>query len=324
MPLITVLLRLALSAIFAAAGVTKLRDQPGTQTAVKNFGAPESVAPPIAILLPIAELLTAVGLLLANTAGAAALAGLILLTAFIVAISINLARGNTHDCHCFGQLYSRPLGWPTLLRNIVFAAGAAFVFWQSTIAASPGIVATLAALSFNQLLWVIGVVLFAAAVLVYALRNRKAANFKTPARPQGLPLNSVAPPFELNAYQGGTVSLAQLLSHGKPVLLIFTNPTCGPCVALFGEIKEWQQTHSDHLTIGLISFGTIKENFVNVARNQLGQLLLQKEREVAELYGANVTPTAVVVSTEGRIASPLAAGADEIRELLTTELRAES
>ena len=57
-----------------------------------------------------------------------------------------------------------------------------------------------------------------------------------------------------------------------------------------------------------------------MARNQLGQVLLQQEREVAEKYGANVTPTAVVVNTSGRIASPIAAGADEIRVLLATVL----
>ena len=99
-------------------------------------------------------------------------------------------------------------------------------------------------------------------------------------------------------------------------MLIFTSPTCPPCVALFEEIKDWQRAHNDQLTIGLISKGTIKENFVNVARNSLGEVLLQKDREVAEQYNALVTPTAVVVSTNGRIASPLAAGADEIRNLL--------
>jgi thioredoxin-related protein len=89
---------------------------------------------------------------------------------------------------------------------------------------------------------------------------------------------------------------------------------------LFKEIKEWQQSHTEQLTIAIISFGTIKQNFVNVARNGLGQVLLQQEREVAEKYGAHVTPTAVVVDTNGRIASPLAAGADEIRNLLAKVL----
>ena len=154
--------------------------------------------------------------------------------------------------------------------------------------------------------------------LVYLQRRHQRESLKAPATPVGLALETAAPDFELTAYAGGTVSLTELLAYGKPLLLIFTNPTCGPCVVLFEEIKEWQQAHSEQLTIALISFGTIKENFVNVARNGLGQVLLQREREVAEKYGANVTPTAVVVNTSGRIASPLAAGADEIRALLAT------
>jgi len=324
MPLISVLLRLALSAIFGVAGITKLSDQRGTQIAVKNFGTPQSLAPAIAILLPIAELLIAAGFLMASTDGASALAALVVLTLFIIAIGVNLARGRTHDCHCFGQIYSRPLGWPTLLRNMLFALGAIFVYWQASVAGSPDVVATLSALTRNQLIVLIAVVVIIIALLVYVLRKHKPAEAEAPPRPEGLPLDTEAPAFELTAYQGGTVSLAQLLSYGKPVLLIFTNPTCSPCVSLFGEIKDWQQAHSDHLTIGLISFGTIKENFVNVARNQLGQLLLQEKREVAELYGANLTPTAVVVSPEGRIASRLAAGADEIRELVTEGQRSES
>lgn len=156
--------------------------------------------------------------------------------------------------------------------------------------------------------------------LMYLQQRQKRLPAKTSAALKGLPLHSIAPPFELSSYAGGKSSLEQLLAYGKPLLLIFTNPTCGPCVLLFKEIKEWQESHREQLTIALISFGTIKENFVNVARNQLGQVLLQQEREVAEKYGANVTPTAVVVNTSGRIASPIAAGADEIRGLLATVL----
>ena len=62
--------------------------------------------------------------------------------------------------------------------------------------------------------------------------------------------------------------------------------------------------------------GTIKDNFVNVARNRLGQVLLQKKNEVAQLYGARATPTAVMVNTDGRIASRVAGGSEEIRALL--------
>jgi thiol-disulfide isomerase/thioredoxin len=320
MHLITVLLRIALSAVFAVAGVTKLLDQKGTRDAVKNFGAPQSLVPALSFLLPIAELLTAAGLLFVHTTRPSAFAALLMLSVFVIAISVNLARGRTYDCHCFGQLHSRPLGWPTLVRNLIFALGASIVLWQAQTQPRLSIFATVAQLGFFQRLLLLAGVVAVTGILTYLYWRQQRLLLKTPAAPQGLPLDSIAPAFELDAYTGGKTSLAQLLACGKPLLLIFTNPTCGPCVVLFKEIKEWQESHSDQLTIALIGFGTIKENFVNVARNRLGQVLLQQEREVAASYGANVTPTGVVVNVHGRVASPLAAGADEIRRLLATVL----
>jgi uncharacterized membrane protein YphA (DoxX/SURF4 family)/thiol-disulfide isomerase/thioredoxin len=320
MNLIIVLLRIALSAVFAVAGVTKLLDQKGTRDAVKNFGAPQSLVPAVSFLLPIAELLTAAGLLFVQTTRPSAFAALLMLSVFVIAISVNLARGRTHDCHCFGQLHSRPLGWPTLMRNLIFALGAGVVLWQTQIRPGLSIFATVAQLGYFQWLLLLAGVVAVTGILTYLYWRQQRLLLKTPAALQGLPLDSIAPAFELDAYTGGKTSLAQLLAYGKPLLLIFTNPTCGPCVVLFKEIKEWQESHSDQLTIALISFGTIKENFVNVARNGLGQVLLQQEREVAASYGANVTPTGVVVNVHGRIVSPLAAGADEIRKLLATVL----
>jgi peroxiredoxin len=321
MYLITVLIRLALSAVFGIAGVTKLLDQSGTRDAVKNFGSPESLAPALAILLPIAELAIAAGLLFNSSVVVSGFAALLVLGIFVVAISVNLARGRTHDCHCFGQLYSRPLGWPTLARNAIFAGAAGFVLWKARTETGPSILSTLVQLGPLQWLLLSVALGIVVAILIYLLRRQKRLSVTTAAKPRGLPLNSSAPPFDIAAYAGGRSSLAQLLAHGKPLLLIFTNPNCGSCVVLFQEIKEWQEAHSEQLTIALISFGTIKENFVNVARNGLGQVLLQQQdRDVAKKYGADVTPTAVVVNTAGRIATPMAAGADEIRNLLATVL----
>jgi uncharacterized membrane protein YphA (DoxX/SURF4 family)/peroxiredoxin len=321
MHLITVLLRIALSCVFGVAGVTKLIDPPGTRDAVKNFGVPEALTPAVSLALPILELAIAAGLLFTNTSRVSALAAMLVLMLFIVAISVNLARGRTHDCHCFGQLYSRPLGWPTLARNITFALGALVLLWQRQDT-TPGssIPGTLARLNSYQWLALLGAVALAIAAMIYLHQRQKRLGNQKHAAQVGLPLGSEAPPFELAAYEGGTTSLTKLLSYGKPLLLIFTNPSCGPCVVLFAEVKKWQHSHSEQLTIALVSFGTIKENFVNVARNRLGQVLLQQKREVAEKYGAKLTPTAVLVNTSGRIASPLAAGSDEIRSLLTTVL----
>jgi peroxiredoxin len=319
MHFIILLLRIGLSAVFSTAAVTKLIDQRGTREAVTNFGAPASLAPTIAVLLPIAELGIAVGLWFSRTTAGSALGAMVVLLIFIVAIGVNLARGRTHDCHCFGQLYSRPLGWPTLLRNFIFAAVASFIWWQPPVSVeSSNTTGALAPFISSPWLLAIFVLLITGAALAYGRRQQAKAALEASHGPKGLPIDSPAPDFELPAYAGGTISLRQLLAPGKPLLLVFTNPNCSPCVALFAEIKDWQQAHSDRLTIALISFGTVKENFVNVARNGLGTVLLQQKREVAESYGGVLTPTAVIVSREGRIASKLAAGAEEIRELLGT------
>ncbi len=315
MLLIIVLVRLALSVVFSLAGVTKLMDQPGTREAVKNFGAPSGMAPAVAFILPFIELAIAVGLLFSGTTVVSSIAGILLLGLFVVAISVNLARGQTHDCHCFGQLYSRPLGWSTLARNIVFALGAGFVLWQAALAASPNIISTLATLSAAG--WASIALAVAVILLVFFyLQERHSNELAAAVTPKGLPIDSVAPDFELPAYDGGTKSLAQLLERRKPLLLLFTSPHCGPCIVIFKEIKEWQEAHRDQLTIAVITRGTVKDNFVNVARNSLGEVLLQKEREVGEKYGGLATPTGVVVSPDGRIASRVAMGADEIRGLL--------
>src|SRR6185503_13624301 len=207
MHLITVLLRIALSGVFGVAGVTKLIDPRGTRAAVKNFGAPEPLVPAVSLVLPIVELAIAAGLLFTDTSRVSALAALLVLMLFVVAISVNLARGNTHDCHCFGQLYSRPLGWPTLARNIIFALGAVFVLWRWPDT-NPGssILSTLAQLNRYQWLALLGTVAFVGAVLIYLQQRQKRLASESPATPVGLPLGAEAPPFELAAYTGGTTS----------------------------------------------------------------------------------------------------------------------
>ena len=321
MALVIALVRLMLSLVFGLAGITKLTDQNGTREAVMNFGAPKAASAAVAVLLPLVELAIAIGLLFSATAWWSALAALFVLGLFIVAITVNLAQGKTHECHCFGEIYSRPLGWSTLVRNVVFALAAGVVIWNGSTSQpllGATILSAVADLSTWQLLGLIAVIVVAAG---FFLRRRQASPAdRAYDLPAGLPVGSPAPDFELPAYEGGRTSLSQLLAPGKPVLLIFTNPKCGPCISLFKEIKKWQTAHNDQLTIALLTFGTIKDNFVNVARNGLGQVLLQQKDEVFKLYGGKVTPTALIIDTEGRIMSNAAAGADEIYTLVKSHV----
>src|SRR6266571_3913788 len=111
MTLALLIARLVLSLVFLVAGFTKLADRTGSRQALLDFGVPARLATPGGLLLPLAELAVAVALLLL----------------FIAGIAFNLARGRRPECHCFGQVSSRPIGWSTLLRNLVLAAAAGFI-----------------------------------------------------------------------------------------------------------------------------------------------------------------------------------------------------
>jgi thiol-disulfide isomerase/thioredoxin len=314
---------LALSVVFGLAGVGKFVDLRGTREAIVNFGVPEQFAGAARLILPTFELAIAIGLLLPVLRWWGALGALLLLTLFIVAISNQLRRGEAHNCHCFGQLYSKPLGWTTLIRNLVFAAGAGFVLWQQPAhadLAAAGVEGWFGRPLISGAAWLL-VTASAVTVLLSARRKKSTEALSAPVVPRGLPIDSLAPSFELEAYHGGRESLTGLLGRGRPLFLIFSNPKCGPCAALFLEVGKWQQAHRNAATIVIVSEGSIKDNFVNVARNQLDHVLLQEKREIAEQYQANVTPTAVIVRPDGSIASAVAAGAAEIRTLLDSVVK---
>ena len=152
--------RLLLAAVFTLAGVAKLADRQGSRQAIIDFGVPSALAAPLRLLLPLAELAVAATLLPASTAWWGALGALVLLSLFVVGISVNLARGRTPECHCFGQLHSAPVGWRTLARNGVLATVAGFVLWEGYGGgAGPSAVAWLGVLSTAQLLGLLGGVL---------------------------------------------------------------------------------------------------------------------------------------------------------------------
>src|SRR5205823_14712077 len=73
-----------------------------------------------------------------------------------------------------------------------------------------------------------------------------------PAAPQGVPVGEPAPEFELPDLEGNSVSLQQLRSGGKPVLLLFTHPGCGPCTALLPEAASWQCDSAAHFNVALL------------------------------------------------------------------------
>src|ERR1700704_2719041 len=131
MRVILLLCRLLLAGVFATAAAAKLADRDGTSRAVTDFGLPPSLARPLALLLPLAEFTVAILLITTSSGSWGGVGALALLLIFSIGITANLIRGRNPDCHCFGQLRSKPIGWPTIIRNFLFAAGSGLIIWQS-------------------------------------------------------------------------------------------------------------------------------------------------------------------------------------------------
>jgi thiol-disulfide isomerase/thioredoxin len=338
---------LLLALVFAVAGAAKLADRQGSRQAIVDFGVPSVVAAALGLLLPLAELAVAASLLPASTAWWGALGALGLLLLFVVGISINLARGKKPECHCFGQLHSAPAGWRTLARNGVLAAIAGFVLWAGSAAfgAGPSALSWLGALSAAQLLSLLGWVLMLSLLagqwwfLVHLLRQNGRLLVRLEAveaslatdgnvvgpsqngtpvdQPEGLPVGSEAPKFSLSGLYGESLTLEALRSAGKPLMLLFTDPGCGPCNALLPEVGRWQEQHAHKLTLSLVSRGEVEENKTKAQEHALRNVVLQKDWEVSGSYEVRGTPSAVLISPDGKIASPVAGGAEGIRGLLS-------
>ena len=101
---LAIVCRLALGAIFAAAGAMKLRDVQGFAYDLHLFGlTPWALSKLLAFYLPGLEVLTAIALFIPRLRLGGLFAALGMTAAFSVAIASAWARGLDLSCGCFGH-----------------------------------------------------------------------------------------------------------------------------------------------------------------------------------------------------------------------------
>lgn len=336
--------RLFLAFVFGVAAVAKAVDLEATRNALVSFGVAHKLATPLRFALPLAEFLVAVALLPASTAWLGSTAALAFLLIFAGAIALNLAKGQSPDCNCFGQIHSKPVNWSTFARNLALAAVAGFLVVEGKTAPGLSAVSWIADLRTAEIaglvLGVSAVALLATSVayvrrvlrqqstILEKIETMKKVIEEDYAEPpiereeaikpaEGLPVGSPALDFSLPAIGGDPVSMDDLLQHGNAVALLFVSPNCVPCEALFPLIEKWQRTYDDRLTIVLISKGSTHDNQRLAAKYRARNVLVQDESALADDYRIKWTPAAVIISRYGRIASPVAYGVDAITALVS-------
>ena len=101
-PWLTVRTQIALGVFFIVAALPKIADPPSFAHMIYNYRlVPGPLVNPAALTMPWAELLLGVALVCGIWRRTAASLVGALLAVFIVAIALNLLRGNAIDCGCF-------------------------------------------------------------------------------------------------------------------------------------------------------------------------------------------------------------------------------
>jgi peroxiredoxin len=123
-----------------------------------------------------------------------------------------------------------------------------------------------------------------------------------------------APRFALPNLQRTKIELNDLF--GQEILLLFWNPGCGYCRAMADELKRWE-VKSGNTTTRLVFISSGEIAAVQTESEQFHSLFLHDaDFEIAPLFGAKGTPSAVLLDAEGRIASSLAVGEQNVLALL--------
>jgi thiol-disulfide isomerase/thioredoxin len=134
---------------------------------------------------------------------------------------------------------------------------------------------------------------------------------------EGLPVGAPAPDLSLRTVDGEPAALPGVRAGVAPKLVLFVDPHCGPCKDLVPEIARWQRDYSDRFELLLISRGAPEVNRASYSAQGIERVLLQENREAAEAFQVTGTPAALMVNPDGRVGSPLALGADQIRMLVS-------
>jgi thiol-disulfide isomerase/thioredoxin len=128
---------------------------------------------------------------------------------------------------------------------------------------------------------------------------------------EGLPVGAEAPLLELPTLDGETISLDAL--RGRETLLLFWNPDCGYCRSMHDDVLAWEASTNGHgPRLVVVSSGDEENTRADRFRSAV---VLDREFAAGAAFGANGTPMAVLLDSEGRIASPVVAGANAVLEL---------
>jgi peroxiredoxin len=130
---------------------------------------------------------------------------------------------------------------------------------------------------------------------------------------KGLTAGTTAPAFRLPRIDGGELALGAFV--GQRLLLVFSDPNCGPCDELAPHLEELHRERSD-LHVLMISRRDADATRVKAARLGLSfPIVMQQKWEISLQYGMFATPIAYLIDERGVLLSDVAVGVEPILAL---------
>jgi peroxiredoxin len=139
----------------------------------------------------------------------------------------------------------------------------------------------------------------------------------------GLKAGTPAPLFRLPRLNGGELSLEEF--RGRQVLLVFSDPDCGPCDELAPALEEFHRRDGDDgVRVLMIGRRDPALNRRKCAEQGLTfPVLLQRNWEISLLYAKFATPIAYLIDEHGVLSTDVVIGVEPIRDLLASVARKE-
>jgi peroxiredoxin len=135
----------------------------------------------------------------------------------------------------------------------------------------------------------------------------------------GLKAGARAPEFRLPRIDGGDLALADL--RGGRVLLVFSDPECGPCDELAPRLQRVHIRRPD-LQVLVVSRRDLEANRAKAAALGLTfPIVLQRQWELSLQYAMFATPIAYLIDERGILLSDVAVGVGPILALADEPVR---
>jgi hypothetical protein len=316
-----------IAVVLLISGIAKLPATDRTLTAMVALGVPKLLQRRfVARAVPLFELGIALALLFVPgiIRFMAALAAVAVMLVFTVLVVRAVRAGDEVSCECFGALSRDVVDGTTVWRNLVLLAAA---LAASLVGPDGGsLVLSLTSHSAAELAMLVSLWLAMAAIALLARRNldlRAELRRGAGIAPNGVSAvrdpddRSLAgrpiPDAELVNSVGISLPLNRL-DRGRAVLLLFVKAGCGACVPVARAFPEWEARVGTNVTLRVGTSSRPSE--MAESYPEYGDRVRFGARGARHALGVRMLPSAVLLGSDGTVASDVAEGFEEISALV--------